>query len=93
MNRLSFCFLFVLFVAVGLPVFSGTQTVLHNPIVIHELKHDISPPLRDIPPSPESAGVKRISVSEYCTRCDNDRLFSHRAGDAGRQVGVVAARM
>jgi YfiH family protein len=40
-----------------------------------------------------SAGVKRITVSEYCTRCDNDRLFSHRAGDAGRQIGVIAARM
>lgn len=40
-----------------------------------------------------SAGVKRISVSEYCTRCDNERLFSHRAGDAGRQIGVIAARM
>lgn len=39
-----------------------------------------------------SAGVKRITVSEYCTRCDNDRLFSHRAADAGRQIGVIFAR-
>lgn len=37
------------------------------------------------------AGVKRISVSEYCTKCDNDRLFSHRAGDSGRQLGVIVA--
>ncbi|MDQ6718010.1 MAG: polyphenol oxidase family protein [Gemmatimonadota bacterium] len=37
------------------------------------------------------AGVKRITVSEYCTRCDNERLFSHRAGDAARQIGVIAA--
>jgi len=34
-------------------------------------------------------GVRRISVSSLCTRCDNDRFFSHRAGDAGRQLGVL----
>ena len=39
-----------------------------------------------------AAGVKRITVSEYCTRCDNERLFSHRAAEAGRQIGVVFAR-
>lgn len=38
-----------------------------------------------------AAGVKRITVSEYCTRCDNDRLYSHRAADAGRQLGVIFA--
>lgn len=37
------------------------------------------------------AGVKRITVSEFCTKCDNDRFFSHRAGDPGRQVGVIFA--
>ena len=37
------------------------------------------------------AGVKTITVSEACTRCDNDRFFSHRAGDHGRQVGVLCA--
>jgi hypothetical protein len=30
-------------------------------------------------------------VSESCTRCNNDRFYSHRAGDAGRQVGVLIA--
>lgn len=35
------------------------------------------------------AGVRRVSVSPSCTRCDNDRLFSHRAGDLGRQIGVL----
>lgn len=35
------------------------------------------------------AGVRTITVSELCTRCDNDRFFSHRAGDPGRQVGIV----
>ena len=37
------------------------------------------------------AGVRRISISPLCTNCDNDRFFSHRAGDAGRQLGVLLA--
>ena len=36
-------------------------------------------------------GVREITVSERCTRCDNDRFYSHRAGDAGRQLGVLLA--
>jgi YfiH family protein len=36
-------------------------------------------------------GVEHISTSPSCTRCDNDTFFSHRAGDAGRQVAVIAA--
>jgi YfiH family protein len=39
-----------------------------------------------------AAGVRHISISPLCTRCDNDRFFSHRAGDSGRQLGVVLAR-
>jgi YfiH family protein len=34
-------------------------------------------------------GVREISISPLCTKCDNDRFFSHRAGDTGRQLGVV----
>jgi YfiH family protein len=34
----------------------------------------------------------QISVSEWCTRCDGDTLFSHRAGSTGRQLGFVALR-
>jgi copper oxidase (laccase) domain-containing protein len=30
-----------------------------------------------------------VSISDRCTRCDNDRFYSHRAGDAGRQLGVL----
>jgi YfiH family protein len=37
------------------------------------------------------AGVRRISMSTKCTRCDNDQFYSHRAGDAGRQLGVMIA--
>jgi len=39
-----------------------------------------------------AAGVREISISPRCTRCDNDRFFSHRAGDAGRHLGVVFAQ-
>ena len=38
-----------------------------------------------------AAGVRHIAVSPLCTRCDNDRLYSHRAGDSGRQLGVIVA--
>jgi len=34
-------------------------------------------------------GVTRVSVSADCTKCDNDRFFSHRAGDSGRQIAVI----
>ena len=34
-------------------------------------------------------GVADVTSSPYCTRCDNDRFFSHRAGDVGRQLGVL----
>lgn len=36
-------------------------------------------------------GIRQLSVSASCVRCDNDRFFSHRAGDAARQVAVIAA--
>jgi hypothetical protein len=38
-----------------------------------------------------AAGVGHISTSASCTRCDNDRFYSHRAGDLGRQLGVLIA--
>jgi len=38
-----------------------------------------------------AVGVRQISISELCTRCNNDRFFSHRAGDEGRQLGVIVA--
>ncbi|MEJ7810964.1 MAG: polyphenol oxidase family protein [Gemmatimonadaceae bacterium] len=36
-------------------------------------------------------GVRHVSSSNWCTRCDGDRFFSHRAGDEGRQVAVMLA--
>jgi YfiH family protein len=32
-----------------------------------------------------------LTTNAYCTRCDNDRFFSHRAGDPGRQVAAIIA--
>ena len=37
----------------------------------------------------KAAGVTRVSMSDSCTKCDNDTFFSHRAGDEGRQLGVL----
>jgi hypothetical protein len=36
-------------------------------------------------------GVEHVTTSSSCTRCDNAQFFSHRAGDAGRQLGVMIA--
>jgi YfiH family protein len=35
-------------------------------------------------------GVPNITISHACTRCHNDRFYSHRAGDPGRQLGLIA---
>ncbi len=40
----------------------------------------------------QALGVRQISTSALCTRCDNDRYYSHRAGDPGRQLGVILAQ-
>jgi YfiH family protein len=39
----------------------------------------------------KAAGVRHITTSPFCTRCDNDRFYSHRAGDPGRQISVIFA--
>jgi YfiH family protein len=39
-----------------------------------------------------AAGVRRIVECVWCTRHHNDRFFSHRAGDAGRQIAVLLVR-
>jgi polyphenol oxidase len=38
-----------------------------------------------------TAGVHHITTSPSCTRCDNDRFYSHRAADTGRQLAVMVA--
>lgn len=37
----------------------------------------------------DALGIRRVSVSRWCTRCHNDRFFSHRCGDRGRQLAVI----
>jgi len=37
-------------------------------------------------------GVRALTVDEGCTRCHQARYFSHRGGDAGRLLGLVALR-
>jgi copper oxidase (laccase) domain-containing protein len=38
-------------------------------------------------------GVRHISTSPWCTRCHNERFFSHRAGDSGRQIAVLVGEL
>jgi polyphenol oxidase len=42
-----------------------------------------------------AAGVRpeRVTLSTHCTRCTGSRLFSHRGGDAHRQVGYIGIRL
>ncbi len=39
----------------------------------------------------KQAGVVDVSASVWCTKCDRDRFYSHRGGDAGRQIAVIVA--
>ena len=36
-------------------------------------------------------GIREVHATSFCTRCDNSRFYSHRAGDPGRQLGVIVA--
>lgn len=38
-----------------------------------------------------AAGVREVFATDRCTRCDNGEFYSHRAGDPGRQLGVLSA--
>lgn len=38
-----------------------------------------------------AAGAVHITTSQWCTRHHNDRFFSHRAGDSGRQIAMMFA--
>jgi copper oxidase (laccase) domain-containing protein len=33
-----------------------------------------------------------VTISDSCTRCHNEHFFSHRCGDEGRQLGVLAVQ-
>ncbi len=60
-----------------------------------------------VPPAPEPVDIRAvaaararhaglpsaaITVSALCPRCAPERFFSHRAGSAGRQIGVLGIR-
>lgn len=36
-------------------------------------------------------GIRAVFATDACTRCDNTGYYSHRAGDPGRQLGVLFA--
>ncbi len=38
-----------------------------------------------------AAGVRAVTISDECSRCDDDRFFSHCGGDAGRQAAAIIA--
>ncbi|HKH93913.1 MAG TPA: polyphenol oxidase family protein [Gemmatimonadaceae bacterium] len=57
-----------------------------------DIRSPITVDLREIIAGHAGAlGVRDISISPRCTRCDNELFFSHRAGDVGRQLGVLLA--
>jgi YfiH family protein len=60
---------------------TGWQTIRHRHVDLRALLAEQA----------KGAGVRDLTVSAYCTRCDNDRFFSHRAGDSGRQISVIAS--
>jgi YfiH family protein len=49
--------------------------------------------LREVIASHARQAGAAVTISEWCTRCHNERFFSHRAGDHGRQVGVLGVRI
>lgn len=61
---------------------TGSRTFRHRSVDLRGL----------IAEQAQGAGVGHLSGSKSCTRCDNDRFFSHRAGDAARQIAVIASR-
>ena len=61
-------------------------------LLARDISTSMTVDLRDLIASQaRTLGVRDISISTRCTRCDNGLFFSHRAGDAGRQLGVLLA--
>ncbi len=58
---------------------TGWQTTRHRNVDLRALLAEQA----------SNAGVRHVTASAWCTRCDRDRFFSHRGGDAGRQVAVI----
>ena len=62
---------------------TGRQVSVPTPVDLRELLADRAREL----------GIRHLSISSWCTRCHNDRFFSYRAGDTGRQIAVLAAEL
>ena len=60
---------------------TGWQTIRHRHVDLRALLAEQA----------KQAGVVEVSASAWCTKCDCDRFYSHRAGDAGRQIAVIVA--
>ena len=45
------------------------------------IKHDLT-----------ELNIQKIDMSNICSRCRNDLMFSHRAGDKGRQLSIIVNR-
>jgi YfiH family protein len=60
---------------------TGWQTIRHRHVDLRALLSEQA----------KEAGITHVTASPSCTRCDNDNFFSHRAGDAARQVAVVVS--
>jgi hypothetical protein len=71
----------------------GTEVfeVLDQPIPLHPSPIDLR---RILAQKADKAGIPstNITVSDHCTRCTQSSLFSHRAGDMGRQVSYIGLR-
>lgn len=51
----------ILLLRLSLPIWAAdAPQIQHNPELHPVIKHDISPPLREIPPAPRHSGIKRV---------------------------------
>jgi YfiH family protein len=60
---------------------TGRSVDRPTPVSLHEVLADQA----------RALGLRDVHATGLCTRCDNGRFYSHRAGDPGRQVGVIVA--
>ena len=69
---------------VGADVYAEVSGKTASGPVLLDLRAEIATQARE-------AGAS-VTISQWCTRCHNERFFSHRAGDSGRQLGVLVVR-
>ena len=62
---------------------------VHSAVTGREVDRPTFLDLREVIAAHARQAGATVTISEWCTRCHNERFFSHRAGDAGRQLGVL----